>query len=288
MIETNSTHRNIFFSTKQRDKTLFPSSSRFDVELPSALKNVHSIKIRNYKYIPETFISSNNYAIPYTVVSGGTTTDTYYLTKGDYTNGISSLLTAINNLFTAYDVEFTIDTNTQLIKFDFTAATVTGYILIPSCGVLKILGFTNGICLYRTGQAPSPIPDGYTGYSETNGALASEDYIEARETNLVVRITDLEAIVSFDAICDRSTAILLSSRCPLYTIEKGPDKPYPLLQIQSRIQKLRITLLNMDGEPYDFGGNEASFMFEFHCYKDYTFGTEEDHKKYHADMIHFA
>ena len=155
--------------------------------------------------------------------------------------------------------------NANKVSFTFTGGYVSEYFAIPSCKLLTLLGYSNGICLYRTGSAPSPLPSGTFGYETV--AVATNAYRVVRDTDMVLRITDIEAVLSTDAVCHRATAVLLSSRSPQNFVEHMPTQ-LPLLQIQHRLQQLRIQILNTDGDLYDLGEEDASFLIEFYCYQD--------------------
>lgn len=256
--------RTVFVSTRQRDATRFPSAARFDIDLPTTIKYVYGVRVRNYRYTPEPLINLNNRAFGISA-NAGATTATLTLDTGDYGNDINTLVTAVNALLNTYNVQFTVSETTQRVTLGFTGAFVTSYINIAYCRLLQILGYTTGITLYRTGQAPSPIPSGFTGYNTTAPAPAA--YTEINDSDLVLRLTDLEAIVSSDAVTDRATAILMSSR-DAKTVVEGCNDYYTLSQVQSRIQKLRVSMLNANGDLYDLGSAPAVFMIEFYCYRE--------------------
>lgn len=254
--------RNVYVSTNQRNKTLFPTASRFDIDLPVTIKYVHGISVKNYKYTPEQLVNTNNQT--FSINLNGSTPATVTVVAGDYSLDIGSLLTAINSAFSTYQIQFT--SSAGKVQLAFTGAYVTNYILIPYNSLLQALGYTTGICLYRTGSAPSPIPVGYTGYDTT--ATAPNNYSLSINTDLVLRITDLEALYSTDATVNRATAVLPSTRVTKGVVNQCPDTYYELLQVQARLQKLRITILNSDGQPYDIDNGGASFMLELHYYKE--------------------
>lgn len=255
--------RNVYISTSQRDSGKYASASEFTVELPVVLKKVHAVRIRNFKYTPEPLINANNntISITYNGVSGsGTSTIT--LPKGDYDQDITMLLSTVNARLNSYDVAFTQDPSTQLINLVFTNPDTTSNFQIEYCGLLKMLGFTNGVYIYSTGTAPS-LPSNVIAYG--NSASASIAYDVVNDTNLILRIAGLEAIFSIDQVSHRATAILMSNRSSKGVAYYLQEWPYPLLQVQHRIQVLRVQIFNSSGVLYDLNNGDASFMIEFHC-----------------------
>ena len=256
--------RTVLVSSRHRDVARFPLAARFDIDIPTTIKYAYGIRVRNYRYTPEKLINANNKTFS-VAVNAGATNATLTLNPGDYSNTIDTLVTAVNGLLSAYGVQFSVDKATLRATLSISGGFVTSYINIPFCGLLSLLGYTTGITLYRTGLAPSPIPSGYTGYNMT--ALAPTAYSEVNDSDLVLRITDLEAIVSPDSVTNRATAVLMSSRDPGAAVE-GCNDYYTLSQVQSRIQKLRVSMLNANGDPYDLGTVPAVFMIEFYCYRE--------------------
>lgn len=258
--------RNIYVSTKHRDVEKYPSPSKFTLDLPIIINKVHGVLIENYKYTAEPLINNNNREFTFTANSG-TVSGTIRLDKGDYNQSIIDLLAEINTELNPYDVHFTLNTTTKLVEFTFSGAFITNYFAIPSCKLLKLLGYENGICLYRTGSAPGTLPANTTGYDTI--AAATNSYRIVNDTDMIIKIKDIEAILSTDIICNRASSILLSSRSPYKVVEKCPPICYPLLQVQHRIQQLRVEILNSEGDPYDLQDEDASFIIQFHCYQEY-------------------
>ena len=252
--------RTIFLSVSHRDTQSYPSSSDFVVDLPTTINHVHGVAVRNFKYTPEPLINANNNV--FTFVIDGSTTGTLRLSKGDYTQSIPELLAEINNLLNAYDVHFMVNPDTQKVDFTFAGSYVTSYFAIPSCKLLKLLGFSDGICLHRTGATFST-PSGTVRY-ETSAAATSAFKI-VNDTDMIIRITDIEAMLSVSSVCNRATAILLSSRSPQSVVEQVQHMYSPLLQTQQRVQRLRVKILNSDGDLYDLNDEDASFTIDFYC-----------------------
>lgn len=255
--------RNIYVSTRQRDIVKYPSASDFTIELPITLKNVHGVVIRNFKYTPEPLVHNNNRTFTF-VANSGTVSGSLSLTKGDYGQDITTLLAEINSYLNAYDVQFSIDTTTQKVQLSFAGSFVTNYFAIPYCPLLQLLGYRTGVCLYRTGLAPATLPNTTIGYDTV--AVATNNYRTVNDTDMIIRITDVEAIFSQDATANRATAILMSSRSPLNVTEVLPNDYYQLMQVQHRLQQLRIKILNSSGTSYDLQDEDASFLIQFYCY----------------------
>ena len=256
--------RNVYVSSRQRNTSLFPSAARFDIDLPVTIKYVHGVNVRNYKFSPEMLVNGNNQTFAINV--DGTTPATVRLAKGDYSNDITTLLTALNTAFTTYQITFSVNTTTNKVQLTFSGAYVTNYILIPYNSLLAALGYTTGICLYRTGNAPSPIPTGYTGYDTT--AAAPNAYEIVNDGDLVLRIVDLEALYAADSVSNRATAVLPATREVRGMVASCPDTYYELNQVQARLQKLRISVFNTAGAAYDIDSSGLSFIIEFHCFAE--------------------
>lgn len=252
--------RTIFLSVSHRDAQIYPSSSDFAVDLPTTINHVQGVAVRNFKYTPEPLINANNNVFSFVV--DGSTTGTLRLSKGDYNQSITELLAEINNLLNAYDVHFMVNPDTQKIDFTFAGSYATTYFAIPSCKLLKVLGFANGICLHRSGATFSA-PAGTVQYE--NSAAATSTFKIVNDTDMIIRITDIEAMQSVNSVCNRATAILLSSRSPQSVVEQVQYMYSPLLQSQQRVQRLRVKILNTDGDLYDLNDEDASFTIDFYC-----------------------
>jgi hypothetical protein len=235
--------------------------------MPIVLKNVHAIRVRNFKYTPEPVINNNNNTFQYTF-SNSTTSGQGSITllKGDYNQDIGSLMNAANAYLNQYDVQFTLDAPTNLVQLVFSQPSGTQMFEIPYCGLLKLFGYQSGIALYRAGTALPPITAAYTPYAGTAPATAL--YKAVNDTDLILRINSIEAIFSTDSVCHRATAVLMSNRSINGFAYYQQELPYPLLQVQHRVQQLRVSILNSDGDPYDLYDEDASFMIEFHTYPE--------------------
>lgn len=256
--------RNVYVSTSQRDKTAYPSPSDFAIMLPVTLKQVSGVLVKNYKFTPEPLVNANTSAVAYYGLTGTTNlSGTVYIAKGDYAQDVNQLLAAINAQLNSFDVQFTVSPS-GLIGLAFAGSYINRFFAIPYCGMLRALGFTSGIYLYRTGYAPSTaaLPNNMTSYA--NVATSAAVFRMVNNTDLILRINDVETIIANDGPSNRATAILMGSRSPACIIENTQCNVFPLLQIQYRIQQLRIQILNTYGEPYDLSTDDASFMIEFH------------------------
>lgn len=247
--------RNVFVSSKHRDLSKHPSPASFTLNLPVIINKAYAVVVRNYKYTPEPFVNDNNNEFHFTAMyNGGETTGKLRIPRGDYNQNIQDLLDALNAELNIYDVHFTINPTTDRVVFTFTTQSSTTAFVITNDKLLKLLGF----------EIPSL---SITSASPT--VSASRSYKVANDTDLILRITDVEAILSSDPVCNRATAILVSSRSPEKTVESTPCL-LPLLQVQHRIQQLRIEILNSDGDLYDLGDEGASFLIEFHCQQQFS------------------
>lgn len=255
--------RNVFLSTAHRDTSIFPSASTFTVFLPATLNNIFGVRVRTYKYTPEPLINANSKSIPYLSSSGA---GTLTLATGDHNQSLPSLISAVNTLLSSHNVRFVIN-SAGFASLEF-IGTSSNFFVIYKCRLLQLLGFTNGIWLYRTGHAPgsTSVPVNATTY-ETQ-AIGTVLPTAVNNTDLILQITNLEAILSSDGVCNRATAILVSSRTPAAVSQTCEDGVNYLLQVQHRLQQLRVSILDSNGDPYDFGTDNASFMLEFYCYNE--------------------
>jgi hypothetical protein len=253
--------RSVFVSSKHRDVARHPNASDFVVDLPVVIHKVYGVNVRNFKYTAEPLINRHNQDFTF-VANGGAVFGTVRLEPGDYSQSITDLLAAINTTLDPYDVQFTLDPNTHRVLFTFAGAFITDYFAIADCKLLRLLGYTSGIQLW-VGN-PGAALSGHTSFTGT--AAASGDYRVINDTDLILRIGDLEAILSPDAVANRATAVLVSSRSSQNVVERTPQVGcYMLLQTQHRLQQLRIQILNSSGELYDLGGDEAAFLIELYC-----------------------
>lgn len=255
--------RTFVIATERRDKNLYPHPSEFTYQLPVTLTNVVGVAVRDFKFGNESLINSNNKNI--TVYGDdGDVDGTVQLTPGDYSNDISALLSHINTQFSPYGVQFTVNTTTQRVQLTFTGAGITDYLMISYSPVMRILGFDSGILIYRS-TVPASVPIGVKTFLLTAEATNAYDVFN-NKSEMVLRITDVEALLSPDAVLNRSTAVLFNTTdAANKTIRQCQDRFTPLLQTQARLQALRIKLLNMDGDLFDTINNEAVIVLELYC-----------------------
>lgn len=251
--------RSFLVATQYRDKTRFPHPSSFNFDLPLVLNNVIGINFRDYHFGKETFINENNKMMELNI--DGSTTANIVLTKGNYAT-ITAFLEELNTQLFNYDVRFTIDEETGKVTLAFTETFAGNYVIFPYNNVLRNLGYNGSICLY-TGSAPNVT----TATLFANTATAENLYDIWKPAHMIVRITDVETILSNDPVTSRCTAVLFDTSSSTHASKQMVDTYIPLLQIQSRLQTLRIQLLNMDGDLYDTIQNDATFVIDLYCRK---------------------
>lgn len=256
--------KSFFVSTSARDVSKYPSPAMFAFDLPYTIKNVVGFGVRNYKFCKETVINNKNNSITY-VIDGGAAT-TVSLTKGDY-NTVDAFITEVNTRMASTGISFALGGN-GLVTIQYVslvpspANAVQQYIAISACTALEALGFPQGVILKRPGSTLTPITGNYETF--TSSGSATRPYIVQPSSDLVLRITDIETIISTDANTNRASMILYSDQ-DAYTMNPNIDAFVPLLQTQHRLQTLRIRLQNMKGELYDITNHDASFILQFYC-----------------------
>jgi len=232
----------VFLSVNHRDKSLFPSASDFTVDLPNVINKVNGVAIRHFRYTPETLINNNNKDLVFFIDNGAE--NKISITKGDYNQDIDELLNEINAKITGFS--FAVNSDNLIVVS--TNSTLT----IQSSNLVTLLGFSGDITISGTADAAAT-------------ATATSAFRLINNTDLILRITDIEAILSVNSAYNRATAILLSSRSPKSVVEQVQYTYTPLLQIQHRVQRLRVKILNSDGDPYDLADEDASFSIDFYC-----------------------
>jgi hypothetical protein len=237
--------RTFLVASGKRDVVKYPSGSQFVYDLPITLTNVVGVAIRDYKFGPETLVNQNNRTL--SVSRDGASLATVSIDAGNYANSITDLLTALNTAFTADQLTFVVDGGTGRVQVTFTAGTATTTMRVVFNPLLRILGFTSDITLNASGSL-----------------IAPNAYDVWNLSDMVLRIQNVETILSNDAITNRATAILFNTPSGMVS-KQCLDHYTPLLQTQQRLQSLKIQLLNMEGDLYDTVYNEAMFMLEFYC-----------------------
>ena len=254
--------RAFLVSSDYRDKIAFPNPSQFDYELPITLNDVEGISIRDYKFRKETIINNNNKVLQI-YGDNGTINRTFILTNGDYSNDINQLITYLNSILNPEGLTISLDSTQNYVIISLYQTNVSSYIIIRPNPLLGSLRFpTNGICIYKT-SPPAGENNLLTYYNTT--ATTQIPYDVWNTNNMVIRIKDVEAISAPNSVADRAAAVLFSCGDSNTTIKQCLDHYIPLLQPQSRLQKLRIQLLNMNGALYDTLHSEVVFLIRFYC-----------------------
>lgn len=253
--------RTFLVSTDMRDKTKYPHPSDFAYDLPVGLVNVVGMSVRDFQFKRESLINENNRYLTINI-DNDAVNGTVTLSTGDFGFNITSVLAELNTKLHTYDVQFSLDENTNRIVLTFSGNFVDDNIIIQSNSVLRALGFSTGICLYRT-SAPVSLPTNVRAFQTS--ATADNAYDIWISSNMVIKITDVETILSNDSTTNRSSAILFADINNTYTTMQNADYYYPLLQMQHRLKTLRFKLLNMEGDLYDTHNHGAVFLLDFYC-----------------------
>jgi len=253
----NCVMRSFLIATSKRDKSKYPHPSEFTYELPMPMTNVVGVAFRDFKFGNEDLINQSNKDV---LINVNGIDVNVSLTTGNFNNDITQLLNMLNSAFSDYKLEFT-KPSTKVVATITSSS--TDYIKIYKTPLLRILGFDPdvGLCVYRSGLAPAETPNMHQFQSP---AIAPMDYDVYNLSELVVRIRELETILSNDIVTDRSTAVFFNGSMQGYTTKQSADHYIPLLQVQHRLQSLHIKLLNMEGDLYDTFNNEAVFLLELY------------------------
>lgn len=256
-----------FVSTDRRDRTKYPNASDFVYDLPITLNQVTAFAVRDFKFKRETLINANNQKL---AINYNGTSITATLQKGDYSNDITSLLNALNAALSAANVPIAFTVNGAGIV-TCTASDPPHqdyYVVIQATSLLRILGYmpNTGICLLK-GSATAPTGLASNIIISANPFVAPNPYDTWTFADMVMRITDIETILSPDPVTNRCSAVLFHTCTDGTMCKQALDHKIPLLQTQSRLQRLHIRLLNTDGDLYDNSTFEAMFLLEFYCKK---------------------
>jgi hypothetical protein len=265
------TVRAFLVATDMRDMKAFPNPSEFYYELPVTLANVEGVSIRDYKFRQEMIVNRNNNVMRVAGVKGNVPFNiTITLTPGDYGNNISTLLTHINNklsdagiLYLAWSV------NDVSTKVRLTASTFApnDYVCFYASRIFDVLGLSlsTNLCLFHTTK-PAAFSDSSTIFhnvATTTIYEAPNTYDMWTTSDMVVRITNVEAILAPSGAVNRATAVLFSSGDNGTNSKQCLDHFMPLLQPQSRLQRIIVRLVNMNGDLYDTPN--AVFLIRFYC-----------------------
>lgn len=249
--------RSFYISTESRDKARFPHPSQFTYDLPLTLTNVMGVHVRHYKFPKELLVNENNRRIQ---VTTETITGSVVVNKGDYE--LLPLLTELNSKLDLYGVAFSVDEDVGRVVLTFTDEYVNS-VALTNRSLLTALGFGRDVCLCRNGALPPPT---FQGNVYQTSAVAENVYDVNTISDMILRIADLETILSNDAVTNRATMILYSNMDANFVmLSSNNNAPLMLLQKQHRLQALRITLLNTLGDLYDTVGSEATFLLDVYC-----------------------
>ena len=241
---------NVYFSSEDRDITKYPSASSFVVDLPDVLTQIHGISISHFKFVPESLINSNNNTFSFTAVGTSTVSGIITISNGNYSTNITSLLAAINTQLIPYNIQFVVDPTTNRVNGVIqSGAFATTNFTIKQCRILDILGFIK------------------TSVTITPSAPAVAIYVAnmTNDTSLIVQIKEVNTISSPNQYAHRASAVLFCSNCKDCKIEQSSKDYTALSQVQYRLQRLNITLLNVYGQLYDLTLHDASFLIHFYC-----------------------
>lgn len=255
----NCVVRTFLVATSKRDRIKYPHPSNFTYDLPLTMHNIVGMAIRDFKFGEEFLINENNKTL--TVNINGTISH-FAIPIGNYANNVTQLINALNIALNSCDLTFSIDTiSGNRVKVVYGGSS---YVVIHPTSILRIIGFpegkSGGLCMY----AGSP-PENVSGYMGGIVFVMPDNYDMYNLSEMVVRISDVETILSNDPITNRCTAVLFNSNSTSYVVKQCLDHYIPLLQQQQRLQSLRIQLFNMEGELYDTINNEAVLLLEFYC-----------------------
>ncbi len=237
--------RTFLVATIKRDMSKYPNGSDFVFDLPITLNNVVGVAIRDYKFAPETLVNQNNRTL--SVSRDGGSLTSVSIAAGNYSNSINDVLTALNTAFATDQLTFSIDGITGKVQVAFSAGLATSTMRVVYGPLLRVLGFTSDIML-----------------NVTDSVVAPNAYDVWNLSDMVLRIQNVETIMSNDAVTNRATAVLFNTPNSMVS-KQCLDHYTPLLQTQQRLQSLKIQLLNIEGDLYDTVHNEAMFTLEFYC-----------------------
>jgi len=240
----------VYFSSEDRDMVKYPSAANFIFDLPDTLTQIHGISISHFKFVPEKLINNINNSFTFSAVGTATVSGTIVISTGNYNTELSELLDAINIELLPYNIHFTLDITTKKVtgaiqngSFNTTSFTM------DTCRILQILGFGNNT-INITPSSPAV-------------AISSVNMIN--DTSLILQIKDINTISSPNQYAHRASAVLFCSSCKDCKIEQTSKDYTQLSQIQYRLQRLHVNILNVYGDEYDLTEHNASFIIHFYC-----------------------
>ena len=238
----------VYFSSEDRDIDKYPSPANFTLDLPDTLTQIHGISISHFKFVPEKLINNINNSFTFTAVGNSTVTGKIVISIGNYNTEISELLAAINLELLPYNVHFTVDNTTnKVVGIIQNGAFGTTSFTIKQCRILQILGFgKNSLTLTN----------------ESSGIIRPN---MINDTSLILRIKEINTISSPNEYAHRSSAVLFCSSCKDTKIEQTSKDYAELSQVQYRLQRLNVNIINTYGDSYDLTEYDASFIIHFYC-----------------------
>ena len=240
----------VYFSSEDRDMVKYPSAANFVFDLPDTLTQIHGISISHFKFVPEKLINNINNSFTFSAVGTANINGTIFISIGDYNTELSELLDAINTELLPYNIHFTLDTRNKKVTGSIQNGSFnTTSFTINSCRILQILGFSN-YSINITSASPAV-------------AITSANMIN--DTSLILQIKDINTISSPNKYAHRASAVLFCSNCKECKIEQTSKDYAQLSQIQYRLQRLYVNILNVYGDEYDLTEHNASFIVHFYC-----------------------
>lgn len=240
----------VYFSSEDRDMVKYPSATNFVIDLPDTLTQIHGISISHFKFVPEKLINNINNSFTFSAVGTTTINGTIFISIGNYNTELSELLDAINIELLPYNIHFTLDTTNKRVTGAIQNGSFnTTSFSINSCRILQILGFGND-SINITSSSPAV-------------AISSANMIN--DTSLILQIKDINTISSPNQYAHRASAVLFCSNCKDSKIEQTSKDYAQLSQIQYRLQRLHVNILNVYGDNYDLTEYNASFIIHFYC-----------------------
>jgi hypothetical protein len=216
-------------------------------------------------------VNRNNNVIQVTGVKGSVPfTRSITITPGDYNNNIASLVSQINTQFVSAGITyltFSVDDVATKIRITVSTFSPNDYICLAATRIFDVLGLSTSmnLCLYHTTK-PAAFSDASTIFqnvASSNIYQAPNTYDMWTTSDMIVRITNVEAIMAPTGAVNRATAVLFSSGDNGTNSKQCLDHFMPLLQPQSRLQRLYVRLQNMNGDLYDTPN--TVFLIRFYC-----------------------
>lgn len=254
--------RTVYISSELRNKAAFPNGASFQFDLPITLNDLTGIALRDYNFAPEPLINYNNRTLSYTYTgAGGTASGSFTLPVGT-PSGASNLLVLFNTAMSNSGIgaSFSQDSNTGLATLSLSGGSTS--VSFADSPLFLAMGYPIRTLSLLSSGSSNLAAGVYVG----TATGTSMPYVN-RPANMVLRIGDIETIVSNDPVTNRASAILFDTTGSVSVGKQCLDHYIPLLQAQSRIQTLRIQLLDMNGDLYDTQNNEVSMLVEFYCKK---------------------